>query len=93
MLGALLIPPWLLVTALEMDSGWGDAIWGYPSASKTIAATTLVCAAIAAAAALLFALRLRTGRGGRSRAWLAVSLAVEFLAAAGWAAALITAPT
>src|SRR5690349_4734265 len=75
-LGALLIPPWLLVTALEMDRGWGDAIWRQPSTSKTIAATALVCGAIAAAAALLFALRLRTGRGGRSRAWLAVSLAV-----------------
>lgn len=83
----------LLLTTLESDSGWEDAIWRYSSAAKTIAWVSLAGMLLAAIAGFFFAERLRSGRGHNTRRFLATSLTVALVALAAWIAALYAAPS
>lgn len=92
-LGLVPALPWLLVTAIETDSGWEDAIWQYPSWSKTMAWIITICGAGAAISALIFARRLRSATGRRSRTWFNASITGELAMLAAWVALIYTAPS
>ena len=82
----------LLVTMIETDSGWEDAIWRYGSWSKTLAVVTTCAGTVAAVSAFLAARRLRSSAGSRSKRWFAGSLAAELTLFAVWVVLLYTAP-
>jgi hypothetical protein len=84
---------WLLVTILETDSGWEDAIWRYSSSSKTAAWVTTLLGAAAALSALVLARRLQVTPSRSTRRRFAVSVASQLILFGTWAAAIYTAPS
>src|SRR3954471_17898625 len=84
---------WLLITILETDSGWGDAIWRYSSSSKTAAWVTTLLGACAAATALVLARRLQQTPSRSVRRWFAASIAAQLILFAAWVATMYTAPS
>ena len=84
---------WVLITILETDSGWGDAIWRYSSSSKTAAWVTTLLGACAAASALVLARRLQQTPSRSVRRWFAASIAAQLILFAAWVATMYTAPS
>src|SRR3954451_334703 len=70
---------WVLLTIVETDSGWEDAIWRYSSSSKTAAWITTLLGAAAALSALVLARRLQGTLRRSTRLWFTVSVASQLI--------------
>jgi hypothetical protein len=82
--GAVVAPLWPLMTFTEIHDGWGHFYWENPALTEKLAWLTSTCAAVAAVSALVFAWRLRAGRGHLAGTWFAVSVGTEVVAVVGW---------
>jgi hypothetical protein len=84
---------WLLVTILETDSGWEDAIWRYSSASKTTAWITTVLGSLVALGAFALARRLQASSSRSIGRWFTALVTAQLILFGTWVAAIYTAPS
>jgi hypothetical protein len=85
LLGCLAVLPWLFITAIEVDTGWEDAIWS--DAPWNFYAWALsILGVIAASCAFVSARRYRKRGAQRALRLCVLCLGVEVAAGAGWVA-------
>ncbi len=85
-IGALAVLPWVFVTLVEIDRGWGDAIWQHnPWRRDAIVLTWIGALAGLTAAAETF--------GGGPRRLVYATLGVQLAAGLAWTVLLFATPS